>query len=171
MQPCCWHFCATHVQSKTISRILTRSRPAGDGRTANLYTTTIEAAPVQAQDAPRRPDWSKIRQDGRQLRGTARHASIRRRIVRHACKLPSPWPIKGRAIPAAGDDNDGSRSHARLPPSSRYWHLPQSIPLGLGGPTSSPATLVATLYEHHGATQYSAPSTPLLDVRPRLEPG
>jgi hypothetical protein len=22
------------------------------------------------------------------------------------------------------------------------------------------------LYEHHGATQYSAPSTPLLDVRP-----
>jgi hypothetical protein len=27
------------------------------------------------------------------------------------------------------------------------------------------------LYEHHGAKQYSAPCTPLLDVRPRPEPG
>jgi hypothetical protein len=75
------------------------SRPAGDGRTANLYTTTLEAAPVQAQDAPRRPDWSKVRQDGRQLLGTARHASTCRRLVRHTCKLLSPWPTKGRAIP------------------------------------------------------------------------
>jgi hypothetical protein len=38
------------------------SRPAGDGRTTNLYTTTLKAAPVRALDAPRRPDWSKIRQ-------------------------------------------------------------------------------------------------------------
>jgi hypothetical protein len=75
------------------------SRPANNGRTANLYTTTLEAALVRAQDAPRCPDWNKIRQDGRQLRDTARHASTRRRIVRHACKSLSPWPIKGRAIP------------------------------------------------------------------------
>jgi hypothetical protein len=75
------------------------SRPADNGRTTNLYTTTLEATPVRAQDAPRRPEWNKIRQDGRQLRGTARHASTRRRIVRHACKSLSPWPIKGRAIP------------------------------------------------------------------------
>jgi hypothetical protein len=27
------------------------------------------------------------------------------------------------------------------------------------------------LYKHHGAMQYSASSTPLLDVRPRPEPG
>jgi hypothetical protein len=74
-------------------------RPAGSGRTANLYTATLEAAPVQAQDTPRRPNRSKIRQDGRQLRGTARHASTRRRIVRHTCNLLSPWPIKGRPIP------------------------------------------------------------------------
>jgi hypothetical protein len=66
------------------------SRPAGDSRTANLYTTTLEAAPVRAQDAPRCPDWRKIRQDGRQLRDTARHASTRRRIVRHTCKLLPP---------------------------------------------------------------------------------
>jgi hypothetical protein len=43
--------------------------------------------------------------------------------------------------------------------------LPQSVPLGPGGPASSPATLVSSLYEHHGATQYSASSTPLLDVQ------
>jgi hypothetical protein len=75
------------------------NRPVGDGRTANRYTTTLEVAPVRAQDAPRHPDWSKIRQDGRQLRGTACHASPRRRIVWHTCELLSPWPIKGRAIP------------------------------------------------------------------------
>jgi hypothetical protein len=75
------------------------SRSEDNGRTANHYTTTLEAAPVRTQDAPRHHDWNKIRQDGRQLHGIARHASTRRRIVRHACKSLSPWPIKGRAIP------------------------------------------------------------------------
>jgi hypothetical protein len=65
----------------------------------------------------------------------------------------------------AGGGEDGYHSLARFPPRPRYWHLPQSVPLGPGGPTSSPASLVAPLYEHHGAMQYSAPSTPLLDVR------
>jgi hypothetical protein len=84
------------------------SRPAGSGRTTNLYATTLEAAPVWAQDAPRRPDWSKIRQDGRQLRGTACHASTRKRIVRHACKLLPPWPIKGEAVPQPQGTDDGT---------------------------------------------------------------
>jgi hypothetical protein len=75
------------------------SRPMGGGRTANLYATTLEVAPVRAQDSLRCPNRSEIRQDGRQLRGTARHASTRRRIVWHTCKLLSPCPIKGRAIP------------------------------------------------------------------------
>jgi hypothetical protein len=65
---------------------------------------TLEAAPVWAQDSPRRPNRSEIRQDGRQLRGTARHAFTRRRTVWHDCKLLSPWPIKGGSPPAAGDD-------------------------------------------------------------------
>jgi hypothetical protein len=75
------------------------NRPASGGRTTNHYATPLEAAPVRAQDAPRRPDWSRIRQDGCQLRDTARHASTRRRIVRHACKLLPPWPIKGEVVP------------------------------------------------------------------------
>jgi hypothetical protein len=104
----------------------------GGGRATNHYAATLEAAPVRAQDAPRRPDWSRIRQDGRQLRGTAFHASTRRKIVRHTCKLLPPWPIKGVAVPRPQGD-DRQRSPTRSPPSPRYWHLPQSIPLGLGG--------------------------------------
>jgi hypothetical protein len=75
------------------------SRPTGGGQTASLYATTLEFAPVRAQDTPRRPNRSEIRQDDRQLRGTARHASTNRRIVRRACKLLPPWHIKGGAVP------------------------------------------------------------------------
>jgi hypothetical protein len=55
------------------------NRPTDDGRMTNHYAATLEAAPVRALGMPRRPDWSRIRQDGRQLRGTARHASARRK--------------------------------------------------------------------------------------------
>jgi hypothetical protein len=83
------------------------SRPAGSGRTSNLYPTTLEAAPVPAQDSPQRPNRSKIRWDGRQFRGTACHAFTHRRIVRHTCKLLSPWPINGGAVPQPqGTDTD-----------------------------------------------------------------
>jgi hypothetical protein len=89
------HHCAAYGPPLTAPS----NRPAGGGQTTNHYAATLEAAPVRAQDAPRCPDWSRIRQDGRQLRGAARHASTRRRIVRHACKLLPPWPIKGGAVP------------------------------------------------------------------------
>jgi hypothetical protein len=75
------------------------SRPVGGGRTTNLYATTLEVAPVRAQDSPRRPNRSEIRQDSRLLHGTARHAFTHRRTVRHTCKLLSPWPIKGGSVP------------------------------------------------------------------------
>jgi hypothetical protein len=164
------HDCNCAAYEPTVDGTLESTR--GGSRTTNQYAATLETAPLRAQDAPRCLDWSRIRQDGLQLCGTARHASTRRKIVRHACKLLPPWPIKGGAVPQPqGTRDDGQRSTARSPPSPRYWHSPKSIPLGLGGPTSSPTTLVAPLYEHHGAMQYSAPSTPLLDVRPRPEPG
>jgi hypothetical protein len=91
----------------------------GGGRTTNHYATTLETAPVRAQNAPRRLDRSRIRQDGRQLHGTARHASTRRKIVRHACKLLPPWPIKGGAAPQPHGKrrDDGQRSPLRSPPS------------------------------------------------------
>jgi hypothetical protein len=64
------------------------------------------------------------------------------RTVRHACKLLPPWPIKGGVVPQPQGD-DGERSLTRFPPSPRYWHSPQSVPLGPGGSASSPASLVA----------------------------
>jgi hypothetical protein len=42
---------------------------------------------------------SGIRQDSRQLCGTARHTSTRREIVWHTCKVLPPWPIKGGSVP------------------------------------------------------------------------
>jgi hypothetical protein len=75
------------------------SRPTGGGQAASLYATTLKVAPVRAQNTPRRTNRSEIRQDGRQLHGTARHASTRRRTLRHSCKLLPPWPIKGGAVP------------------------------------------------------------------------
>jgi hypothetical protein len=174
---CCWG--ARGQDVATIATVSRTSPPVdgtlelarGGGRTTNHYAATLEAAPVRAQDAPRRLDWSRIRQDGHQLRGTDLHTSTRRKIVRHACKLLPSWSIKGGAVPRPQGANDGQRSPTRSSSSPRYWHLPQSIPLGLGGSASSPTTLVAPLYEHHGAKQYNASSTPLLDVRPRPEPG
>jgi hypothetical protein len=51
---------------------------------------------------------------------------------------------KRGAVPQPqGTRDDGQRSPSCSPPSPRYWHFPQSIPLGLGGRASSPSTLVA----------------------------
>jgi hypothetical protein len=141
------------------------SRPTDGGWTANLYATTLEAAPVWALDSPRCPNRSEIRQDGHQLRGTARHAFTRRKTERHACKLLSPWPIKGGAVPQPQGGGRLAITHTL----SAFTTI-----LALASITTSrtwrPALLsrlaCSPLYEHHGATQYSAPSTPLLDVRP-----
>jgi hypothetical protein len=174
---CCWSARGQDAPRLPLCRVRapvddTLESARGGGQMTNHYAATLEAAPVRAQDAPRRLGWSRIRQDGRQLHGTGRHASTCRKIVWRACKLLPPWPIKGRAVPQPqGRRDDGQQSPTRSPPSPRYWHSLQSIPLGLGGQASSPTMLVAPLYEHHSATQYSAPSTPLLDVRPRPEPG
>jgi hypothetical protein len=70
---------AHHCASYGLPLTAPSSRPAGGGRTANLYATTLEAAPVWPQDSPRHPNRSEIRQDNHLLRGTVRHASTRRR--------------------------------------------------------------------------------------------
>jgi hypothetical protein len=55
------------------------------GRSTNYCAAALEAAPVQAQDAPRHLNGSRIRQNDRQLRGTVRHTATCIEIVRHAC--------------------------------------------------------------------------------------
>jgi hypothetical protein len=146
----------------------------GGGRTTNHYTATLKATPVRAQDAPRRPDWSRIRQDGRQLRGNARHTSTRRKTVRYACKLLSPWPIKGGADPQPRGGGDKGRRTTITHTLSAFSTILALASINTSG-TWRPGLLshhaCSPLYEHHGAKQYSAPSTPLLDVRPRPEPG
>jgi hypothetical protein len=113
------------------------SQSTDSGRTANLYATTLEAAPVWAQDSPRCPNRSEICQDGRQLRGTARHAFTRRRTVRHACKLLPLWPIKGGAVSQPqGGRRIAGHTHAFRPHhdigtclNQYFWDLEARPPL------------------------------------------
>jgi hypothetical protein len=93
------HRHASHCASYGLLSTAPSSQPAGSGRTRTLYATTLEAAPVRAQNSPRHPNRSEIHQDNRLLHGTVCHASTRSEIVRHACKLPPPWTIKGGAVP------------------------------------------------------------------------
>jgi hypothetical protein len=141
---------------------------------ANVRTTTTRATPTSPplkplldgyrahHDAPPDARFARTAVYSMAVRTMPLHVD---KTVRHTCKLPPPWPIKGGAVPQPQGD-DGQCSLARFPPSPRYWHLPQSVPVGPGGSTSSPASLVAPLCKHHGATQYSASSTSMLDVRP-----
>jgi hypothetical protein len=92
------------------------------------------------------------------------------RTVRHDCKLPL-FAYKRRGQPPGRKGDDGQCTLTRFPPSPRYWHQASINPQGPRGPASSPTSLVAPLCKHHDAKQYSASSTPLLDVRPRPEPG
>jgi hypothetical protein len=92
------------------------------------------------------------------------------RTVRHACKLPPPWPIKG-GQPLASRGRQIALTHTLSAFTTILALASIRKPLGPGGPASSPASLVAPLCKYYGATQYSAPSTPLLDVRPWPEPG
>jgi hypothetical protein len=72
------HRHASHCASYGLPQMAPSSQPAGGGLTSALYTTTLEAVPVRAQDAPRCPARSGIRQDNRLLHDTAIHASTRR---------------------------------------------------------------------------------------------
>jgi hypothetical protein len=58
-------------------------------RSRSCSGTGRAATPRPERDSPGR----------RQLHDTAHHAFIRKRIVQHACKSLSPWPIIGRVIP------------------------------------------------------------------------
>jgi hypothetical protein len=130
----------------------------------NHYASTLEAAPVRAQDAPRRRDRNKIRQENHQLYGTVRHTATCIEIVQRACKLLPPWPIKGGAATQLQGGDRGRRTVVTHVLSAFPTILaPASIQhLGLGGHASSPASLVVTPLRAPRCKKYSAPSTPLL---------
>jgi hypothetical protein len=154
---------ARHCTSYGLPSTVPSSRPAGGDRTGNLYATTLEAAPVRAQDSPRRPNRSEIRRDDRQLRGAARHAVARRRIVRHTCKLLSPWPIKGGAVPqprgAEKKEGDERRTLIRLSPftpilalasisTSGTWRTSLLSCLACSTPLQAPRCNAIQCHEH-----------------------
>jgi hypothetical protein len=114
------------------------------GRLTNYYVATLEAAPVQAQDAPRRLNGSRIRQDGRQLRSTVRRTVTRIEIVQRACKLLHPWPIKGGTAPQETDTGRRIANAHTLSDFPTILALASITTLGLGGHAFSPAPLVAT---------------------------
>jgi hypothetical protein len=155
-----------------VPRTSLRQRPpsslsADEDRTVNHYASTLEVAPVRAQDVPRRHDRNEIRQDGRQLHDTAHHAFICKRIVQHACKSLSPWPIIGRVTPSRRGGHDNREQHTRThPASTTILALASTSTSGTWRPGLLSLLACRPLYEHHGATQYSASSTPLRDVRP-----
>jgi hypothetical protein len=92
------------------------------------------------------------------------------RTVRHACKLPPPWPIKGGVVPWPRERTYSIHLLVFCLHHDIGTCLNQKTS-GTWRPASSPTSLVTPLCKHYGATQYSALSTPLLDVRPRPEQG
>jgi hypothetical protein len=121
----------------------------------STYTTTLEAAPRWIQDSARCPTGARF------VRRTINFTALCGTIVN--C-LPLAYKRRRRSPGRGGDDRE--RLTCMFPPSPQYWHFASIKPQGPGGFPSSPALLVAPLYKHNGATQYSTPSTPLLDVRP-----
>jgi hypothetical protein len=91
------------------------------------------------------------------------------RIVWHVCKLP-PLVYKRRGqSPSRRGRTESTHANAHClhhDIGTCFKHTS-----GTWGPASFPTSLVAPLCKHHRATQYSATSTPLLDVRPLPEPG
>jgi hypothetical protein len=137
-------------------------------QSTNHYTTALEAAPVRAQDAPRHLYRSGIRQDGRQLCSTVRHTSTRREIVRHACKLLPPWPIKGGAAPQPRGQGTTDNNHSlalcflhdigtRLNQTSGTWRPRLLSRLACSHPSTS-TTVRAIRCPEHTTSGRTAPT-------------
>jgi hypothetical protein len=141
------------------------------GRSTNYCTDTLEATPVRAQGAPRRLNGSVIRQDGRQHHGTVRRTAARIEIVRHACKLLPPWPIKGGTAPRPRGHGTTDSDHLH---ALRLLAILALASINTSG-TWRPRLLSRLACSHPlrapRCKQYSALSTLLLDVRPRPESG
>jgi hypothetical protein len=100
------------------------------------------------------------------------------KTVRHACKLPPPWPIKGVAVPWPQGGRRIALTHT-LSASLTHMLSASTTILALASIKKTSGTWRPDLLsriacspfcKNHSATQYRALSTPLLDVRPRPEP-
>jgi hypothetical protein len=131
------------------------------------------------RDHPRSHPWTstgatttraeaEIRQDSYQIASTVCHAAT---LHLKPCgttvnRLPLVYKRRRRP-PSRGGRETQQLTHSRSLTILAFASINSQ---GLGGFSSSPASLIAPLYEHDGALQYSATSAHLLDD-PRSEPG
>jgi hypothetical protein len=143
---------------RPVNQLLRRS-PRSRSCTHTGRTTT----PQRERDSPGRPSVPPCYSP---CRYTCRNSA--------ACMLAAPsLAYKRRGSPPATEGDTGRRTtvtHA-LSAFPTILALASIKPMGLGGHASSPASLVATPLRAPRCKQYSAPSTSLLDVRPRPEQG
>jgi hypothetical protein len=111
--------------------------------------------------------------NGRPLYTVARRAPTRSQVARRACNSPPPWPIKGEASPQPrGTGGRSGEEQAQLNTTHRaltllFSHNISSHSLGTWRPRFlSRLACTCPTTSTPGAEQYSATSTPLLDVRP-----
>jgi hypothetical protein len=119
-------------------------------------------------DASTGAGFARTRQDDRQLHNTARHTSTRRETVRHACKLLSPWPIKGGAVPQPRDTGRRIANTHTLSAFSTILALASINTSGTWGPglfsrlacshPSTSTTVQAIQYPEHTTAGRTAPA-------------
>jgi hypothetical protein len=92
---CHAHGCAPHG----LPSAAPWSHHTDEDRTGSSHIAALEAASGQEQDTPRCPTGARFTRTA--INSTALYAIPPHvvRTVRHACKLPPPWPIKGGAVP------------------------------------------------------------------------
>jgi hypothetical protein len=132
-------------------------------RNRSCASTGRTTTPQPERDSPGR---SSAPQHCSPYRYTCRNSAAR--------MLTTPSLAYKRGVDPQPQGRDTGRRTAvthTLSASPTILALASIKPLGLGGHASSPASLVATPLRAPRCKQYSAPSTPLLDVRPRPEPG
>jgi hypothetical protein len=88
------------------------SQHTGGERTEDSYAATLEAAPggyMARHDVPPAARFTRTAIYSTALRAIPSHVA---RTVRHACKSPSPWPIKGGASSLAAGGRQTTLTHA-----------------------------------------------------------
>jgi hypothetical protein len=131
------------------------SRRTDGDQTRSSHVTTLEAAPGQTQDSPRRPPEARFARTAVDsmtlctmppyLALTPCDMTVNRLLLAYKRRRRSP----GRR----GTTDSCTLAHFRLHP--RYCHFASMKPQGPEGFSSSPALLVAPLDKHHGAPQYN----------------
>jgi hypothetical protein len=128
------------------------SRRTDGDQTRSSRTTTLEAAPGQAQDSPRHPleaRFARTTVDSMTLCAMPPYVAVEPHGMT-VNRLPLVYKRRRRSPGRRGTTDSCTLAHFR--PYPRYWQSASIKPQGLGGFPSSPALLVAPICKHHSAT-------------------